>query len=350
MKNYSRENRIWTFFPGFLVMITALAFVGMLSSCSQTEVEDELPTGTLEAKNEDMIIVGVSQVGSESVWRTANSDDIQKTFTSDKGYFLIFDNARQKQENQIKAIRKFISLQVDYIVFSPIAEDGWETVLTEAKDAGIPVILMDRRINVKDSDLYASWAGSDFEKEGKDAGLWLADELDRQGRNQDDINIVILKGTKGSTSELGRSSGFLGVAKEHDNWNILEEVDAEYTTAKGKEEMKRFLRKYPDIDVLVSQNDDMTFGALEAIKEAGLRPGTDGDIMVISFDATRNALEKVRDGEISVDVECNPLLGEKIERIIHVIQNETKLQKEYYVTEEVFTKDNVEEALPNRTY
>ena len=121
-------------------------------------------------------MVGVSQIGSESVWRTENTASIQEAFTKEKGYFLIFKNARQKQENQIKALRSFISQRVDYIVFSPVTESGWDTVLQEAKEAGIPVILIDRKVKTSDDSLYVAWVGSDFVNEGRMAG----EELERQ--------------------------------------------------------------------------------------------------------------------------------------------------------------------------
>ncbi len=300
--------------------------------------------------DENLIVVGVSQVGSESVWRTANTKSVQETLTQENGYFLIFDNARQKQENQIKAIRSFISQQVDYIVFSPITEDGWDTVLQEAKDAGIPVILMDRKVNVKDDTLYTTRVGSDFEAEGRNAGQWLSHYLEEKGRQRENINIVVLQGTKGSTSGIGRTKGFEREAMEHDNWNILEQADAEYTTAKGYEVMERMLKEYDDIDVVVSQNDDMTFGALDAIHEAGKTTGVEGDIIMISFDAVAAALQMVMDGIINVDVECNPELGEYIANVIQILERGEQVEKSYYIDEKVFTKENVQEYIHDRTY
>lgn len=300
--------------------------------------------------NENSIVVGVSQVGSESVWRSANTLSIQSVFTKDNGYFLIFDNARQKQENQMKAIRNFISLQVDYIVLSPITEDGWETILKEAKDADIPVILMDRKVDVSDPSLYTSWVGADFYAEGKKAGRWLADYLNSKGRGNEEINIVVLQGTQGATSQIGRTNGFESIRKKHRNWNLLEQVDAEYTTAKGKEEMQRMLKKYNDIDVVISQNDDMTFGALEAINKAGKKTGVDGDIIIISFDAVKRALEFVEKGIINVDIECNPNQAQKVSDVIMRLEKSKSVQKEYFVDEMVFTPENVSEYMDRRTY
>lgn len=333
-----------------LRMISAILVVlALLSGCGQ-KVEKESGQDAITPKDDSLIVVGVSQLGSESVWRTANTASIQETFSKENGYFLIFDNARQKQENQIKALRSFISQQVDYIVFSPIIEDGWDTVLQEAKDAGIPVILMDRKVNVKDESLYTSWVGSDFTEEGRRAGRWLSTHLEEEGRGGEKVNIVVLQGTAGSTSVIGRTTGFESVAAQHDNWNILEQVDADFTTAKGKEEMKEMLQKYEDIDVVVSQNDDMTFGALEALEEAGKKPGAEGDVIVISFDATRSALEKVEEGLINVDIECNPEQGAYIEKVIRAIEDEASVEKEYFVSERVFTKKNVSSVIDNRSY
>lgn len=338
----------------FAVLLLALLMTGCeMHKGSETEENKETKEDAADAltpKDENLIVVGVSQVGSESVWRTANTASIQKAFTKEKGYFLIFENARQKQENQIKAIRSFISQQVDYIVFSPIMEDGWETVLQEAKDAGIPVILMDRMVNVNDGSLYTSWVGSDFMAEGRNAGQWLNTHLEAQGRQEEELNIVVLQGTAGSTSVIGRTEGFNEVAEQHPNWKILEQVDADFTTAKGREEMKKMLSKYEDIDVVVSQNDDMTFGAIEAIQEAGFTTGGTDGMIVISFDATKAALEMVEKGIINVDIECNPNQGEYVEKVVRMLGKGEQAGKTFYVPEEIFTKENVGSVLADRTY
>ena len=331
------------------VLLVGLLLLLSLSGCARNGLSSE----TVDKKTpqeDNLIVVGVSQVGSESVWRTANTASIQQTFSKEKGYFLIFDNARQKQENQIKAIRSFISQQVDYIVLSPITEEGWDTVLEEAKAAGIPVILMDRKVHVSDTSLYTSWVGSDFTEEGRQAGLWLEDYLKGQMMTGRTIHIVVLQGTKGSTAMIGRTKGFEEIAKKHENWEILEQVDADFTTAKGKEEMARMLKTWPQIDVLVSQNDDMTFGALAALQEAGKTTGTGGDTAVISFDATRTALERVKSGSINVDIECNPAQGPYVESIIRLLEEGQIPNKDYYVDEQVFTQENVLDVLDNRNY
>ena len=333
VRNFIKKN-IWAVAPVLFVLV-ALVLLGSpfgTGNVQENPVEDD-----------NLIVVGVSQVGSESVWRTAHTQSIQDAFTRANGYLLIFDNARQKQANQIKAIRSFISQQVDYIVLSPIEETGWETVLQEAKDAGIPVILMDRTVDVQDDSLYTTWVGSDFTREGQDAGYWLEDYLKNQGKDETEVNIVVLQGTKGATATIGRTRGFNEVAKVQRNWNILEQVDGEFTTAKGKEEMARLLERYEDIDVVVSQNDDMTFGALEAIKAAGKTTGVNGDIIVISFDAVDAGVELVKNGEINIDVQCNPDQGKYVEQVIQDMEAGKEVEKAYYVPERVYTWENLGE-------
>lgn len=326
-----------------LVLVLMLMIFG---SRLFTDVEE-----MTQVEKDNRIVVGVSQLGSESGFRTANTESVQNAFTKENGYFLVYNNARQRQENQLKAIRSFISQRVDYIIFSPVVETGWDTVLQEAKEAEIPVILMDRSVDVEDESLYVTCVGSNFEEEGEKAGHWLEQELRKRGDAQESVNIVVLAGTEGSSSQLGRTVGFDSVAREHANWNILEQKCAEFTSTKGKEVMRGFLNKYPNIDVVVSQNDDMTFGAIEAIRESGRTVGVDGDIMIISFDAVESALEMVAEGTINVDIECNPNQGEYLLRVIDMLEAGESVEKQYYVEEDVFTMENVtQEVLDERSY
>ncbi|MDO5573729.1 MAG: ABC transporter substrate-binding protein [bacterium] len=335
------------------VSIINVLLIGLLlfclTGCSMfSSVVEEDPSAEIDS---DLVVVGFSQLGSESLWRTANTASIQRALTKENGFFLVFNNARQKQENQIKAIRSFISQRVDYIVFSPVTEDGWETVLLEAKEAGIPVILADRMVNIEDESLYTTWVGTDMQEEGEKAGRWLEEYMQAHQRtDEEDVNIVVLQGTPGATSQIGRTIGFNTIADRHENWNILEQVNGDFTTAKGKEVMQLLLKKYDNIDVVVSQNDDMTFGAIEAIQEASRTVGVNGEITMISFDAAHEALEMVDQGLINVDIECNPEQGDKIAEVISKIEHGEEIEKAYVIEENVFTQKNVKEYLDTRTY
>lgn len=349
MKN---EKRLVMALIVLVVMFLALlgASGGFENATPQQAAEDDS-----DPVEEHLIVVGFSQLGSESVWRATHTQSIQDALSKENGFFLQYSNARQKQENQIKAIRGFISQRVDYIVFSPLMEEGWETVLTEAKDAGIPVILVDRKI-AGSEDLYTTFIGSDMEAEGRKAGEWLAAEMAGEESEVDEdttsdpLNIVMLTGPFGSTSQIGRSRGFLQVAAQHSSWKILAQESGDFTVVKGKEVMAKLLRQYEDIDVVVSQNDEMTFGAMEAIAEAGLTTGAYGDMKMISFDGVKDALELVEKGKISCDVECNPLQGELLAEVIRKLEAGEAVEKEYFVDELVFTRENVRDYLPDRVY
>ena len=256
-----------------LVLLTAL----LLSACGSVGVAPE----------ERLIRVGFSQVGSESDWRMANTASMTAALSEENGYELIFDNAKQRQENQLLAIRNFIQQDVDYIVLAPIAESGWDDVLQEAKSAGIPVIIVDRQIAVEDESLYTSWVGSDFLAEGQRAVRWLEELLERQGRTGDTIRILHIQGTDGATAQLLRTQALEDALKSHPNWTVIGRLPGEYTEAKSYELVRNFLQSGEAIDVIYSENDNMSFGAIRALEEAGISCGTENGVVILSFDAVR---------------------------------------------------------------
>ena len=298
----------------------------------------------------EQIAVGFSQVGAESDWRTANTESMKSTFTEANGYKLIFDDAQQKQENQLKAVRNFIQQDVDYIVIAPVTETGWDTVLQEAKDAGIPVIIVDRMIDVSDDSLYTAWVGSNFLQEGYDAVAWLDDYLKKNNRADEDINIVTLQGTIGSSAQIGRTDGVEEKMKDHSNWKMLERQTGEFTQAKGQEVMESFLKTYDDIDVVIAENDNMAFGAIDANKAAGKTCGPDGDIIIISFDAVAAAFDAMIAGDMNVSVECNPLHGPRVSEIIQKLEKGESVDKIAYVQEGVYPADTAAAEKPKRAY
>jgi simple sugar transport system substrate-binding protein len=306
-----------------------------------------LVSGFTFAEGKKLITVGYAQVGAESDWRTANTESFKSTFTEANGYKLIFDDAQQKQENQIKAIRNFIQQDVDYIVVAPVVETGWETVLAEAKAAGIPVILSDRQMKLADNSLYTSWVGGNFLKEGQDAVAWLNDYV-KKNKITKTLNIVLLQGTIGSSAQVGRTKGVTeGIAKNA-KYKLLAKQTGEFTQAKGQEVMESFLKAYPTIDVVIAENDNMAFGAIDAIKAVGKVPGK--DIVIISFDAVNEAFKRMIAGEINADVECNPLHGPRVADIIKSLEAGKSVDKIMYVTEEVFDTSNAKAKLPTRKY
>ncbi len=296
----------------------------------------------------DAILIGFSQLGAESAFRSANTTSMKETFTEEKGYQLFVEDGQQKQENQIMAIRTFIQQEVDYIVLAPVTETGWDTVLQEAKDAGIPVIIMDRRVNVSDESLYTCWVGSDFGLEGKKMAEWIHQFTLKREIPPEEVRIVNIQGTIGATAQIGRTRGLYKAAMDY-GWNILAEESGEFTQAKGKEVMQSFLEEYPELNIVYCENDNEAFGAIEAIKEAGRTIGTDilnGEIMVVSFDGVdENALACVADGEISCIAECNPLHGPWVEEIIQMMEMGKTPPKYTYVDEGMYSNEEIASSI-----
>jgi ABC-type sugar transport system substrate-binding protein len=285
------------------------------------------------------LTVGYAQIGAESEWRTANTASIKEEGEK-LGVNLKFSDAQQKQENQIAAIRSYIAEGVDVIGFSPVVETGWETVMQEAKDAGIPMIMVDRRADVP-RELYATYLGSDFVEEGKKAGNEINNLLPDGGK------IVELVGTVGSAPANDRYSGFRETL--NDNIEIIDSQSGDFTRAKGKEVMEAFLKNYGDEIVgLYAHNDDMAIGAIQAIEEYGLNPGT--DIKIVSIDAVRGAFEAMIDGKLNVTVECNPLLGPQFYDLALRAVNGEELPEWVPSEESVYYPDNAAELLPERQY
>lgn len=325
-------------FTGSILMV-ALALAG----CSKKGPEAKGAKG-----DKKVITVGYAQVGAESDWRLANTESFKSTFTAENGYKLIFDDAQQKQENQIKAMRNFIQQDVDYIVVAPVVETGWDTVLGEAKAAGIPVILSDRQMKVSDDSLYLCWVGGNFLKEGRDSVIWLNDYLKKNGRDSEKLNVLLIQGTIGSSAQVGRTQGITEGLAKNPNYNLLAKQTGEFTQAKGQEVMESFLKQYDDIDVVFAENDNMAWGAVDAIKAAGKQPGK--DIIIICFDAVHETFNKMMAGEINCAVECNPLHGPRVDSIIKTLEAGGTVDKIAYVDEGVFDEANAEAMLPTRKY
>ncbi|MDI3383425.1 ABC transporter substrate-binding protein [Xenophilus aerolatus] len=300
----------------------------------------------LSAFAQKKIVLGFSQVGAESEWRTANTESI-KSAAKDAGIELKFSDAQQKQENQIKAIRAFIAQKVDVIAFSPVVESGWDNVLKEAKAAKIPVVLTDRSVNSKDSSLYVTFMGSDFVEEGRKAGRWLVEKTKGQ---KGDVRIVELQGTVGSAPAIDRKKGFEEIIKADPKFKIVRSQTGDFTRAKGKEVMEAFLKAEGKngINVLYAHNDDMAIGAIQAIEEAGLKPAK--DITIISIDGVKGAFEAMMAGKLNVSVECSPLLGPQLMTAVKDILAGKQVPKRIVTEESIFPMETAAAEFPKRKY
>jgi len=288
-------------------------------------------------------VVGFSQIGAESGWRTANTESI-KAEAKKRGIDLRFADAQQKQENQFKAIRSFIAQKVDVIMFSPVIETGWGPVMKEAKDAGIPVIVSDRRPDVSD-DYYAAFIGSDFVEEGRNAARFLAKKMNGHAV------IAELQGTTGSAPANDRYKGFREVLKQYPDMKIVMTQSGDFTREGGQDVMEAFLKSPQgnQINALFSHNDDMALGAIKAIKAAGKKPGK--DIVIVSVDGVKDAFKAMIAGELNCSVECNPLIGPQLFDAVDAVVHGRKLQnKRIVVKESVYDQSQAAAALPNRQY
>lgn len=297
---------------------------------------------------EDYIVVGFSQLGAESDWRSANTESMKATFTAANGFELIVEDGQQKKSNQITAIRTFIQQEVDYIVLAPVTETGWDTVLREAKDAGIPVIIVDRMANVTDESMFASWVGSDFELEGKKVTEWLYRYTLAHEIPAEDIHIVNIQGTLGASAQLGRTKALEDAAELY-GWELLAEQSGDFTQAKGREVMEELLEQYDNINVVYCENDHEALGAIEALEAAGKTVGSDiadGEIMVLAFDGiNEEALSFAKEGKITCIAECNPLHGPRVRAIIDQLEAGRTPGKFNYVEEGIFSADTTVSTL-----
>ncbi len=337
------KRTLRTMITPIFLMFGVLVFCLLAASCGKDNVLNLETEDTQEADSDEYIVVGFSQLGAESDWRSANTESMKSTFTAENGYKLIFENGQQKQANQIMAIRTFIQQEVDYIVLAPVIETGWDTVLQEAKDAEIPVIIVDRRVDVEDDSLFTCWIGSDFELEGKKAAEWLNQYVAAKGIAAADVHIVNIQGTIGATAQIGRTKG-LEDAQKANGWDLMAQVTGDFTQARGKEVMESLLKQHDNINVVYCENDNEAFGVIEAIEAAGKQIGSDigsGEIMVISFDGVKkDAMNYIMMDKITCITACNPLLGPPVKETIELLEAGKTPDKFSYVDEGMYAYDD----------
>ena len=259
------------------------------------------------AANASALTVAFSQIGQESDWRTANTDNVCAAIEAE-GWTLVYDDGQQKQENQIKALRNFITQGVDYILFTGVVSTGWEEVLAEVNEAEIPLLLLDRIPDCADQIDYVAAFGGDFVEEGRRMAVWTGEYLKSIGRGDEEVNVVMLEGTTGADAQIGRSEGILKGLEEYPNLKLVAQQSGNFTRAEGQAVMESFLKSVEKIDVLLAQNDDMALGAIDAIKAAGKVPGK--DIIIVGCDSVKTAFDAIVAGEMNATIECTPLYAD----------------------------------------
>ena len=282
--------------------------------------------------------IAFSQIGQESDWRTANTDSIKAAIEGHEGWELIYDDAQQKQENQIKALRNFITQGVDYILFTGVVETGWEEVLKEVNDEGIPLILIDRMPDCMDKIDYAAAFGGDFVEEGRRQVAWAGEYLKSIGKGEEEVNVAIMEGTTGAGAQVGRTEGNLAAMADYPNLKLVAQNTGNFTRAEGQALMESWLKSIDKIDVLIAQNDDMALGAIDAIKAAGKVPGK--DIIIVGCDSVKAAFDAIVAGEMNATIECTPLYGPfVVDAIEKLIAGETLGKELIHPVEGVYDMD-----------
>lgn len=286
-------------------------------------------------------VVGFAQAGAESAWRVAETQSIRDT-AAERGVDLRFTDAQGRQENQIAAVRNFIAQGVDAIILAPIVETGWEGVLMEAGDAGIPVILVDRGVEA-DENLYATLIASDFVAEGRMAAEWLAEKTDGKAK------IIELQGTPGAAPAIDRKKGFENAIAAYPEMTIIASQSGNFNIQEGRAVMEALLTQHRDeVTAVYAHNDDMALGAIQAIRGAGLRPG--GDVLIVSVDGVKGAFEAMVAGDLNCTVECNPLLGPLAFDAVEKVLAGEPLPKRTVVEDQVFDQSQAAELIASRKY
>jgi simple sugar transport system substrate-binding protein len=316
-----------------LCLATVLSLAASFSACDKSK-----STGS---SGEKKLTVGFAQVGAESAWRTAETDSIRSE-AEKRGVNLKFSDAQGKIENQIKAVRGFIAQDVDAIILAPVVETGWEPVLREAKDAKIPVVLVDRGVTVQDESLYITLIASDFVAEGKMAGEWLAKKTG--GKAQ----IIQLEGTPGAAPANDRRKGFEEAIKAFPEMKLIDSQSGDFRRANGKDVMEASLKVHPEVTAVYAHNDDMALGAIQALEQAGKKPGS--DVIVVSIDAVEGAFKAMIAGTLNCTVECNPILGPMAFDAVEKAVKGEALPKKTLVPDRVFEQSTAAAELPNRKY
>jgi galactofuranose transport system substrate-binding protein len=345
-------------------LYTALFLTAAVAGCKKTENKADTKTGTQTGNDESgkmapggsgdpaaagapaaagkQLTVGFSQVGAESAWRTAETESIRGEAGKRK-VNLKFSDAQGKQENQITAVRGFIAQGVDAIILAPVVETGWEPVLLEAKQAKIPVVLVDRGIKTSDESLYTTLIASDFVAEGKMAAEWMAKKMGGKAA------IVELQGTPGSAPAIDRKKGFEEGIKAFPDMKIIASQSGDFRRSNGKEVMEALLKKHKKgITAVYAHNDDMALGAIQAIEESGAKPGT--DVIVVSVDGVKDAFTAMVDGKLNASVECNPLLGPMaFDAVEKAVAGQT-LPKRMVVVDKIFDTTTAKDVIATRQY
>ena len=282
-------------------------------AAEEPAAEEPAAEAEAPAASGDLIKVGIiNNDPNESGYRTANDKDLKETFTEANGYEASFAYSL-KNDEQITAAQKFIQDGVDYLLLSAADTSGWDSVLKDAQDAGIQVILFDRTIDA-DPSLYAASIVSDMDKEGETAVNWLAEQ------KLDEYNVIHIQGVMGSAAQKGRSGALDNKVAAEDNWNIVTQQTAEWNAENAQQIVQSVIDAGTKFNVIYAENDDMAKGAVAALDKANISHGVGKDVIVMGFDCNKWALEELLAQNWNYDGQCNPFQSSYIDAVIKDLQ------------------------------
>lgn len=327
----------------FLFAICSITIISCGKKDSAQADKNNEPSGS-----QKLVTVGYVQSGTGSAWSLANVESIQQNCTEENGINLIYECADDSFDKQLSIVNSFIEQKVDLISFTPIVSDGWEDTLKKAKEAGIPVIIMDRMVETSDDTLFNCWIGSNFLLEGYKAADWLIEYMKSLNLKKDKFNVALFQGALGSSAEVGRTQGVEEMLKTAGNFKFVYKDTGNFNRDGGISNMETILKRKLDIDILIAENDDMALGAIEVMEKNGIKPGK--DIVIVSFDGIHDAFQAMVDGKINCVMECNPLTGKLLANAVKTVMNGDPISKKNYVLEEIFPADTAADYIDNRKY
>ena len=308
-----------------LATIIAATMMAGLVGCGGGAAGGDSDSGSSSSSGGTIKVGIINNDPNESGYRTANDKDLKEMFSAANGYEASFAYSL-KNDEQITAAQKFIQDGVDYLLLSAADTAGWDSVLKDAQDAGIRVILFDRTIDA-DPSLYEASIVSDMAKEGETAANWLKDQ------NLSEYNIIHLQGVMGSAAQQGRSGALDQMAKDN-GWKIVTQQTAEWNAEKAQQIVQSVIDSGESFNVIYAENDDMAKGAVEALDKANISHGVGKDVVVMGFDCNKWALEELLAQNWNYDGQCNPFQASYIDEVIKTLEKGEKPANKVIIMEE----------------
>ncbi len=321
-------------------LLLLIAAAAVVFSCTGKGAVDQVQEKTADAptsRGEHNLVVGFSQMNHVNPWRVAETNDLKRK-ASELGIDLIVKDGESSQQKQIDDIKSLVNSSVDYIILAPLVFEGWDEAFKICRDAGIPLIALDREVNGIPGVDFMTFVGGNFVKEAVVAAEWLAEATGKSAK------IIELQGREGASCVFDREKGFRETIAKYENMSIVWSDYASFERLKGQQVMEDIILSYGrDFDAVFAQNDEMAIGAIQALKAANIQPGV--DVTIVSIDGSKDALKSIIAGELGATVECTPKLAEQVFSAIMRNELHKSVPHRIIVEERLFDKTNAIENI-----